>query len=105
MKEILFAIGMLVTTDGDTLRAGDLRIRIWGLDCAEMNTREGRRSKSVAERYLQDNPVSCVDIGQSSYNRKVYRCDNFAIHMIKHGGCKEWCRYSKGYYGGQTCQR
>lgn len=40
-------IAALPITDGDTIREGALRVRIWGIEAPEMDTRRGPSPASI----------------------------------------------------------
>lgn len=101
--------------DGDTLVYNRERIRIWGLDCPEMNTSAGVRAKSYARTLIEGNRIIVTDRkGHDRYSRTVARVlvqrtsraefftFDFACQMIHSGVCREFARYSHGYYA--KCQ-
>jgi endonuclease YncB( thermonuclease family) len=106
MKLILVFLACTVT-DGDTLRCGQERIRIWGLDAPELSQRGGEASKRYLRSLTTGKRVTCTlppvyARWRYSYRRRVARCfvDNkdLACEMIKAGHGKEWIKFSKGYY-------
>lgn len=94
--------------DGDTLRIGRQRIRVWGIDAAELRTAEGRKARDWAVRAWEGKRAVCTPLGRS-YNRIVARCQidgkDIGLQIIKSGHACEWRKYSKGYYRqAQTCE-
>lgn len=95
--------------DGDTLRCGQDRIRLFGVDAPEV-----RRGKTAAEPLayeardlliqLTRGRVGCRVVDQDRYGRNVARCWSSAspdvnAAMIRSGLTTEWRAYSKGAYG------
>lgn len=94
--------------DGDTLRCGPDRIRLFGVDAPEV-----RRGKTPAEPLayeardlltrLTRGRVGCRVVDEDRYGRKVARCWSSAsadlnAAMIRSGLTTEWRAYSKGAY-------
>lgn len=95
--------------DGDTLRCGQDRIRLFGVDAPEV-----RRGKTAAEPLayeardfligLTRGRIGCRVVAQDRYGRNVARCWSTAspdvnAAMIRSGLATEWRAYSKGAYG------
>jgi len=57
--------------DGDTIRAGQERIRLRGIDTPEMNEPEGQAAKERLETLLRSGTVSIVPHGRDVYDRLV----------------------------------
>lgn len=93
--------------DGDTIEIRETRIRLWGIDAPEINTPRGRLAKKMLYVVINDNEVVCFGTGWDRYKRLVARCyvqnQDIARWMLRFKMAREWCRYSKGYYGG--CKR
>lgn len=94
--------------DGDTLRCGQDRIRLFGVDAPEV-----RRGSSPAEplayeardllEKLTRGRVGCRVVAQDRYGRHVARCwssdtPDINAAMIRSGLTTEWRAYSKGAY-------
>ena len=94
--------------DGDTLRCGSDRIRLFGVDAPEV-----RRGSTAAEPLayeardhlikLTRGRVGCRVVTQDRYGRQVARCWSNAspdvnAAMIRSGLATEWRAYSKGAY-------
>lgn len=94
--------------DGDTLRCGAERIRLFGVDAPEV-----RRGAQAAEPLayeardlliqLTRGRVGCRVVAQDRYGRQVARCWSSAspdinAAMIRSGLASEWRAFSKGAY-------
>lgn len=97
-------------TDGDSLRAGDIRIRIHGIDAPEMRqfcqaqTRYncGKAARDYLIHALGDAPtVRCVHLDTDRYNRWVMRCYHKGVDigagMVRAGWAVAYRRYSRDY--------
>ncbi len=105
MIEILAATiiaGLATIIDGDTIEVQNTRIRLWGIDAPEMDTREGRAAKTFLKATLRDETVLCFDLGQRTYNRVVAQCYigkcDIADLLVHENHARDWPRYSRGYY-------
>lgn len=94
--------------DGDTLRCGADRIRLFGVDAPEL-----RRGQTPAEPYayaardelirLTRGRVGCRPIDRDRYGRIVAKCwsslsPDLNAALIRSGYATEYRRYSKGLY-------
>ncbi|MEL6826613.1 MAG: thermonuclease family protein [Pseudomonadota bacterium] len=94
--------------DGDTLNLEGVqrRIRIWGIDTPERGE-TGFQEATNALRDLtkgQHLTVIAMETSSDRYGRTIARLrrdDGLDIGraMIEGGHAREYCRYSKGYYG------
>lgn len=97
--------------DGDTLRCGQDRVRLFGVDAPEV-----RRGKAPAEPLAYDardllvqltrGRVGCRVVATDRYGRHVARCWSSAspdlnAAMIRSGLTTEWRAYSKGAYSAE----
>jgi len=99
--------GRAVVTDGDTLRIGSHRIRLFGIDAPEMAQTCGKAECGVlARNYLIAmigyQPVSCRRVG-TSYDRIVGVCHTTAgldlsEGMVRSGWAIELKYFSHGRY-------
>jgi len=89
-------------TDGDTLRVGATRIRLFGIQAAELDTSEGQAARRHLVQLIGRSSVRCVDTGQRSYDRIVARCfvghADLAEQMVADGWAADWPRFSRGAY-------
>ncbi|MGC6517270.1 MAG: thermonuclease family protein [Candidatus Puniceispirillaceae bacterium] len=99
-------------TDGDSLRADKVRIRLHGLDAPEMrqicqdNKQQDYQCGVLARDYLadvlgSDASVRCDHIDTDKYNRLVMRCFHngvdIASGMVRAGWAVAYRRYSTDY--------
>lgn len=95
--------------DGDTIRVGKTRIRLWGIDAPELETKAGRRARAWAVKAWEGQLVRCRKRG-TTRGRVAARCTikgkDLGRQIIRAGHACEWRRYSRGYYGQRlTCER
>lgn len=94
--------GYASVTDGDTLRIGRTRIRLHGVNAAELDTAEGQEARRQLIRIIGREAVRCEDTGQRSYDRIVARCyieaGDLGALMIGQGWATDWPKYSGGRY-------
>lgn len=57
--------------DGDTIRVGQERIRLRGIDTPELNEPEGQAAKDRLESLLRSGTVSIVPRGRDVYDRLI----------------------------------
>jgi endonuclease YncB( thermonuclease family) len=85
MLDLIFAAGLCVAVDGDTLRCGEHRIRLHGIDAADFNCngrgdwcREDRKAAESARRHLaamiEGRAIRCDRKDRDRYNRTVAVC-------------------------------
>jgi len=67
----LLSTQQMSAIDGDTIRAGQERIRLRGIDTPEMNEPEGQAAKERLETLLRSGTVSIVPHGRDVYDRLV----------------------------------
>jgi micrococcal nuclease len=94
--------------DGDTLRCGSERIRLFGVDAPEV-----RRGQAPAEPFayaardelvrLTRGRVACRPVDRDRYGRIVAKCwsdlsPDINAALIRSGYATEYRRYSKGVY-------
>lgn len=97
--------GRVVVVDGDTIKVGSQRVRLWGIDSPEMYTSEGRVAKEYLRTFVQGKEVHCLAMDKDRYGRTVAQCwlngKDLAWYMVEGGHAKDWPKYSNGYYGRQ----
>ncbi len=81
---LLFVCSSAEITDGDTLRCGDLRVRLYGIDAPELpgHCRPGRSctpgdpyaSTENLRRLVGSAPLQCRQLDIDRYGRTVARC-------------------------------
>lgn len=110
MKALALALLLLASpaaaqvrvVDGDTIRVGAERVRIFGLDCAELGDAGGREAKRALERMIAGRSVRLERIERDRYGRTVAKVFagglDVTCSMIRAGACREYERYSRGTY-------
>lgn len=61
----------IYTIDGDTLRMGQERIRLRGIDTPELTEPRGQEARQRLEQLLKEGPIRIVPHGQDVYGRTV----------------------------------
>ena len=102
--------GRAQVTDGDSLRIGDERIRLFGIDAIEgkqtCNYRGdewacGRSSRKALERAINRDPVSCTVYDKDKYKRLVSICRIGDLDLneaqVRNGWAVAYTKYSKRY--------
>jgi len=69
-----------VAIDGDTIRHGQLRLRLAGVDAPELPTTKGIQAKRFLQNIIAKYPVTCIEIGMDKYQRLLVNC-----HFIRNG--------------------
>ena len=101
-------------TDGDTIRIGDERIRLWGIDAPEMRQdctmaggtiNIGRAARDHLEAVIGDREVACERVDTDRYGRTVARCSagglDLGAMMVVDGWAWDYPEYSHGAYAAQ----
>lgn len=104
--------------DGDTLKCGRQRLRIWGIQAPDKkgslpcrqrrpgyvcDDAKAEQAKRALQRLIAGKRLACVRVDMDGYGRPVLRCSvgvDIACQMIAQGEAREWTDYSRGYYGG-----
>jgi endonuclease YncB( thermonuclease family) len=92
-------------TDGDTLRAGEVRIRLWGIDAPEPGEPGGHAAAAALEALTGGRVLRCEALDRDRWGRVVARCRlpdgrDLACEMVRAGHARDWPRYSGGAYAG-----
>lgn len=94
--------------DGDTfwISGQDVRIRIWGLDAPETNEPGGAAATAELTRLIAGQTLNCRQRDIDRFGRIVGQCflpngRDITREMISSGTAREFCRFSRNYYG--TC--
>ncbi|MCP9237912.1 thermonuclease family protein [Lewinella sp. JB7] len=98
---------MAYVFDGDTLRLVGktrLRTRLWGVDAPEKGEAGSDRARDALITLAGGRKITYIPIDTDRYGRTVARVflrDGREINrlLIDSGVAKEYCRYSKGFYG------
>ena len=104
----LIALTSYSITDGDTIRSGDLRLRIWGIDAPEKGRPGGQAATEALTGITAGQPLACEEMDVDRYGRTLARCilpdgRDIACEMVKAGHAWDWPKYSGGYYA--ACRR
>jgi endonuclease YncB( thermonuclease family) len=102
--------GRAVVHDGDTIRIGDTRVRVWGIDAPELKqkcTQNGKIIKcgpiaaDALRTIINGQPLTCTK-KDMSYKRVVAICTvngrDIAAEMVQIGMAFEAVKYSRGAY-------
>lgn len=96
--------------DGDTLKISprETRLRLWGVDAPEKGESGADAARAALIRMTEGKRISFIEIDRDRYGRtvaRVFLADGREINrmMIESGTAREYCRYSKGFYG--QCDR
>lgn len=100
-----FVLSAFVIVDGDTLKSGDHKIRLWGIDAAEINNPGGFEAKAALLAITRGQALTCEEINVDRYGRTVARCflpsgADISCLMVNSGHARDWPKYSGGYYAG-----
>lgn len=101
----------LVVHDGDTLRLGSQRVRLWGIDAPELEQTChqgavsqpcGKLARDALIKLIGQSQLSCTTIETDRYGRNVARCEATGIDlnrtMVVEGWALDYERYSGGAY-------
>lgn len=88
--------------DGDTFIAGNLNVRLWGIDAPEKNEAHFLASKLYLSVLLERAPFSCHFKHKDRYQRYVMICysmgEDISSLLVQQGLAKDYSRYSGGFY-------
>lgn len=102
--------GRAEVRDGDSLRIGDERIVLWGVDAPEGETLCGqtlpeREATEELERIVGNREVQCEVRSIDSQGRKISVCRagrrDLAAEMVQQGWARDYPRYSCSFYAEQ----
>ena len=105
-------VGAAKVVDGDTIRIGDTRIRLWGVDAPERKqTCQGRNddvyecgrdAAAVLDELIGDWQVECVEKDRDRYGRVVAVCRTEAgelnATLVRRGWAIDYTQFSHGRY-------
>ncbi len=105
-----------MVTDGDTIRCGDERIRITGIDAPETGRcpsnrqcvpGDGQASKRSLELFIANKRISIIRLGEDRYKRTlgVVYADgvNVACHQLSNGQAQYVERWDQRGYVRNEC--
>lgn len=93
--------GVARVIDGDTLAIGSERIRLNGINAAEIDTPAGRQAKAALGRVIAGRPVACAAVDQPDrHGRMVARCVvaaeiDLGAAMLAAGQARAWPHFLK----------
>lgn len=106
--------GMMTIIDGDGLRFGKERVRIWGIDAPELGQtcrrggvsyRCGKAAKEALRALIAARPVECEKIEADRFGRTVARCTvdglDLGSLMVNAGWALEIKHRSGGRYAAE----
>ncbi len=91
--------------DGDTLilSGSKARLRLWGVDAPEKDAEGFQRARNALVDMVEGKQISFIKIEKDRYGRTVARVfvkkQEINRAMIESGTTREYCRFSKGFYG------
>jgi endonuclease YncB( thermonuclease family) len=98
--------------DGDTLRVGEARVRLSGVDAPELSQRCGPDGRKVAcgamaadwlRRRIEGRPIACETVDTDRYGRSVAVCsvggEDVGAALVATGWATAYRRYSLAYVG------
>lgn len=105
-------VGRAVAYDGDGVYVYPtekrVKIRLWGIDAAELGTPDGERSFAALASLVDGKRLSCQPPpDEATYpmsgNRFVALCrlpggDDIASKQVQAGFARDWPKFSRGYY-------
>ncbi len=92
--------------DGDSLYLHGVKkqIRLWGINAPERNERGYKQATRQLRSLALRKQLSCYKQATDKYGRTVARCENsrgedISRRMLESGKAREYCWFSKGFYG------
>ena len=103
--------GYVVITDGDTIKMGRIRYRLYGIDAPELrqfcrgergkNFACGEKARKALRGLVRGRSVICQPTGAVSYRRKIATCFvggvDMGAWMVRRGWAVAYRRFSKKY--------
>ncbi len=102
--------GRATVQDGDSLRIGEQRIILWGIDAPEEETtcggvRPDRQARAALRQIVGRRTLECEVREVDRHGRSVAVCRvqgrDVGATMVEQGWAREWPRYSCGAYANQ----
>jgi endonuclease YncB( thermonuclease family) len=102
--------GTVTVTDGDSLKMGRRKIRLFGIDAVELEqpcTRDGKRwacgvdAARALRALLKGQTVECADYGRDDFKRTLAVCTAGGVDvnewLVREGWAVAYRRYSRKY--------
>jgi len=105
--------GSYVAVDGDSLRRDEMDFRLYGIDAPELHQtcgnrlggdyECGREARRALARIIAGGELSCRELDEDRYGRKVVRCHrgnmDVGREMVRQGWAVAYLRHSTDYAG------
>lgn len=112
-------VSVTKVSDGDSLRSGPLRIRLYGIDAPELKQTCtdnsgarwpcGRAARDAMAEIATTAPLRCVLMDVDRYGRLIMRClagrTDIAEHLVASGLALAYRRYSTDYVAAEIAAR
>ncbi|HEY7766164.1 MAG TPA: thermonuclease family protein [Aestuariivirgaceae bacterium] len=112
-------LGSVRVTDGDSLRRGEQRIRLFGIDASELDQECldatgrsyacGQEAKRQLTRLINNDDISCDVMETDKYRRDVARCRAGSVElnreMVRLGWAVAYARHSIDYLVAEATAR
>lgn len=93
--------------DGDSLylHGMEQQVRLWGINAPERGQTNYQRATRKLRALALHQQILCYLQDTDRYGRAVARCEtesgtDIGRQMLESGNAREYCRFSKGFYGG-----
>jgi endonuclease YncB( thermonuclease family) len=111
--------GSYTAVDGDSLRRGETDYRLYGIDAPELQQscgnrmggeyQCGREARRALARLVAGRELSCQELDEDRYGRKVVRCRDegrdIGRAMVREGWAIAYLRHSADYVADETAAR
>lgn len=96
-------LSSIFVVDGDTFHSEGIKVRLWGINSPEIDTKAGKQAKKVLLSLVKDSTLYCYEQDVDHYGRIVAQCflpdgRDLACVLVEHGAAHDWPLFSDGYY-------
>ncbi len=96
-------VGKAYVVDGDTIKIGQLQIRLFGIDAPELDHPYGKKSKWALHRLCKGQQIRAEITDTDNHGRTVARCflndgRDLSEEMVSLGLAIDWPKFSGGRY-------